>query len=100
MAEEIVSPTSKNRPIMVFPIITERRYRKYPSFCTIPAEDFEWGKSVMHRTSFDWPKEITDIKIPQSETPKIPAMTRRAIAKGYDAVWLAGDNGAKVVVTK
>lgn len=55
---------------------------------------------MMHLTGFDWPKEINDITIPQSETPKIPAMTRSAIAEGYDAVWLAGDNGAKVIATK
>lgn len=100
MAEEIVRQTGKNRPQRVFLIITESRYRKYSSFCVIPSDTFGWGKSVMHLTGFDWPKEITDITIPQSETPKIPAMTRRAIADGYDAVWLAGDNGAKVVATK
>lgn len=100
MAEEIVKQTGKNRPQRVFLIITESRYRKYSSFCVIPSDTFGWGKSVMHLTGFDWPKEITDVTIPQSEAANIPAMTRRAIAEGYDAVWLAGDNGAKVVATK
>ncbi len=100
MADEIVAQTGGARPRRVFLITVDDGYKRYSSFCVVPTDAFGWGLAVTHRTGMAWPKEISNVSIPRSEAGRIPSMARKAVADGFDAVWLAEDSGAKVLYTK
>lgn len=89
---QIEKPVDKVRVI-----ILEDEYKKFSNFCVIPSEAFGWGIATRQETGYQWPKEISDTTITRDDAGMVGQLTRKALAEGYESVWIVDNQKVKVI---
>lgn len=98
LAREVVSLTGK--PVeKAYSVSLKDDYPKYSSFCVPADEAYGWGRSVMQVTDYQWPKQLNDTTIDETEASDTLIMTlaKKKLSQGYDCVWIVGKDKVEIV---
>ena len=96
MAEDVIKKTGR-RIDRVYVIVVEDDAPKYSSFCVIPRDAFGYGKAALAYNKYEWPRDIEQYYIDESEKYKIDSLADTAIAKGYENVWLVEKDNVDII---
>lgn len=96
MAEDVIKKTGR-RIDRVYVIVIEDDAPKYSSFCVIPRDAFGYGKAALAYNNYEWPRDIERNHIDESEKGKIDSIANRAIAEGYENVWLVEKDNVDII---
>ena len=96
MAEDVIKKTGR-RIDRVYVIVVEDDEPKYSSFCVIPRDAFGYGKAALAYNNYEWPRDIERNHIDESEKDKIDSIADRAIAEGYENVWLVEKDNVDII---
>lgn len=101
MAAETVRKT-KGQPEKAYCITIPDSLPKYSSFVVPTDEAFAWGRSVWQVTGYTWPKVLDGCALPRTPNVMQQArqVARKAIANGYDCVWIVNEGTVEVIQKK
>lgn len=81
----------------VYVLIVKDDYPRFSSFCVVPSDAFGWGLSAKYENGYKWPQEMADTTINRNDSLRVQELANRALAKGYDCVWVVNRKEVNVV---